>query len=847
VQLNSARSLCARSTYGLRVTLYCFQVCVLCEEGYQNNTTSAVTNQMQVDRGRLKDAAVGFATGCAIAALVAAGAAVVSRKGGAAKPEDDDEGLRKPPRTPFDNIPAQQAHPTAPLDRTLVDTDTAELRLEQFSRNRQFFGDACQAGIERAFVIVVGVGGVGSHAAHMLARAGVGRMRFIDFDQVTLSSLNRHAVATRADVGTAKVAALAKALAATVPSCSVECVQRVFDAVHAAELLAGEPDFVLDCIDDRETKMALLHYCWSRRLRCISSLGAGGRADPTRICIADLAAVQGENLSTRMRLLMRRDGKCGFRSYRDVAAAASGSAAAAAGEAEGGEGAGGGGDDQAASGSGAGAGRGRDSDPKDGMAAAAASARAPSAPAAATASAPPAHEEVADDGEEEGGGLSEGKGSGAGAGDRAHLPGAAAGVDGSDVDDEEGERVESAIALARHKRRQERSAARSARGARGGAVSAGGGRGGEDDADRAPPEGDRLTGIMCVYSSEVPRASLLPLPELAEGESAADIGAMPGFRVRVMPVLGCLPAIFGQAMAAHVLCELAGGEHSLSLPPSSATLEGAALGHHAVQKAFQAAAMRDATLYRNARGTPFHVEDAAFLLNEAWRQRSALTPERVGTKVKGAKAKPMALVRWRLDRPSLPSNLVLVLQDEAEAAHAAAEAGLQAALAELDAAREACCGASAGAGSRGRGSEHGRARQAAGSDAEECLCAIANTAACRATAAADGSPAAAAAHTHTGAARGAGRHAHTTSHAPAAAGGACCCLPAEVVDSLRSWWRLHTPYTPARELVNEGRRPAWLEERLQRHADDAYTAVFGAGAVSWVRARQAWVRSVGYQ
>jgi hypothetical protein len=352
---------------------------------------------------------------------------------------------------------------------------------------------------------------------------------------------------------------------------------------------------------------------------------------------------------------------------------------------------------------------------------------------------------------------------------------------------------------------------------------------------------------MCVYSSEMPRASLLPLPELAEGESAADIGALPGFRVRVMPVLGCLPAIFGQAMAAYVLCELAGGEHSLSLPPSSATQEGAALGHHAVQKAFQAAVLRDATLYRNARGAPFHVEDAAFLLNEAWRQRSALTPERVGTKVKGAKAKPMALVRWRLDRPSLPSNLVLVLQDEAEAAHAAAEAGLQAALAELDAAREACCGAAAGAGGWGRGSEHGRAHHAAagsGGD-EECPCAIANTAACRAAPGAGASLAAA--HTHTDAARGAGRPSHAASHVPAAAGGACCCLPAEVVDSLRNWWRLHTPYTPARELVNEGRRPAWLEDRLQRHADDAYTAVFGAGAVSWVRARQAWVRSVGYQ
>ncbi len=50
--------------------------------------------------------------------------------------------------------------------------------------------------------------GVGSHAAHLLLRSGVGRLRLIDFDQVSLSSLNRHAVATRADVGMPKATCL---------------------------------------------------------------------------------------------------------------------------------------------------------------------------------------------------------------------------------------------------------------------------------------------------------------------------------------------------------------------------------------------------------------------------------------------------------------------------------------------------------------------------------------------------------------------------------------------------------------------------------------------------------------
>ena len=58
---------------------------------------------------------------------------------------------------------------------------------EQLTRNVQFFGEEPQQRIADAFVVIVGLGGVGSHAAHMLLRSGVGRLRLIDFDQVGAS------------------------------------------------------------------------------------------------------------------------------------------------------------------------------------------------------------------------------------------------------------------------------------------------------------------------------------------------------------------------------------------------------------------------------------------------------------------------------------------------------------------------------------------------------------------------------------------------------------------------------------------------------------------------------------
>jgi tRNA A37 threonylcarbamoyladenosine dehydratase len=55
-----------------------------------------------------------------------------------------------------------------------------------FFRNIQFFGIESQKKVTESFVVVIGLGGVGSHAASMLLRSGVGRLLLVDFDQVKL-------------------------------------------------------------------------------------------------------------------------------------------------------------------------------------------------------------------------------------------------------------------------------------------------------------------------------------------------------------------------------------------------------------------------------------------------------------------------------------------------------------------------------------------------------------------------------------------------------------------------------------------------------------------------------------
>ncbi|KAG0645194.1 tRNA threonylcarbamoyladenosine deHydratase [Hyphodiscus hymeniophilus] len=190
-----------------------------------------------------------------------------------------------------------------------------DLILEQLARNRVFLTDEGLNKLRGAFVIIVGCGGVGSHCTSALARSGVSRIRLIDFDQVTLSSLNRHAVATLADVGTPKVNCLRRHLQQITPWVKFDLRNELF-APAAADVLLGpwrnhdgsaearQPDFIVDAIDNIDSKVALLAYCHEKGLKVISSMGAGCKSDPTRLFIGDISTSTEDPLSrsTRRRL-----------------------------------------------------------------------------------------------------------------------------------------------------------------------------------------------------------------------------------------------------------------------------------------------------------------------------------------------------------------------------------------------------------------------------------------------------------------------------------------------------------------------------------------------------------------
>ena len=181
-----------------------------------------------------------------------------------------------------------------------------ELREEQLSRHTLYFGEKGIQSIRASRVCVVGLGGVGSHTAIMLARGGVEHLRLIDFDQVTLSSLNRHACATLSDVGIPKVVCVQKFMQ-SLGVTSVDAFVEMYTAESGPSLLKGSWDIVIDCIDDVPTKASLLSYCIGKKIRVFSCMGAGGKSDFTRLHISDLRTAAKDPLASKLRQTIKRE------------------------------------------------------------------------------------------------------------------------------------------------------------------------------------------------------------------------------------------------------------------------------------------------------------------------------------------------------------------------------------------------------------------------------------------------------------------------------------------------------------------------------------------------------------
>ena len=174
------------------------------------------------------------------------------------------------------------------------------------SRTRTLIGDESAAKLSRSTVLVAGLGGVGGYAAEVLARSGVGRLILVDADVVSTSNLNRQLIAMADTIGEPKSELWSRRLLNVNPDLRIEAVSEFLTPENIPLLLEHKPDYVADAIDTIAPKTALIADSLQRGIPVISSMGAGGRLDPTKVQYGTLADTQNDGLARVMRQRLRK-------------------------------------------------------------------------------------------------------------------------------------------------------------------------------------------------------------------------------------------------------------------------------------------------------------------------------------------------------------------------------------------------------------------------------------------------------------------------------------------------------------------------------------------------------------
>ena len=141
-----------------------------------------------------------------------------------------------------------------------------------------------------------------------LARSGVGALDLFDDDAVSLTNLNRQAVATWDTLGMAKVDAMAARVAAVAPTARVERHRMFYMPENADEVDLAVYDYIVDAVDTVAAKLELAVRATSLGVPIISAMGAGNKLDPTKLVISDIYKTSVCPLARVMRRELRKRG-----------------------------------------------------------------------------------------------------------------------------------------------------------------------------------------------------------------------------------------------------------------------------------------------------------------------------------------------------------------------------------------------------------------------------------------------------------------------------------------------------------------------------------------------------------
>ncbi|MFN0015374.1 MAG: ThiF family adenylyltransferase [Saprospiraceae bacterium] len=157
-------------------------------------------------------------------------------------------------------------------------------------------------------VLVIGLGGVGSYAAEFLARAGVGKMTIVDGDTVDLTNTNRQLPALHSTVGQSKAGIMAARMRDINPGLDLTVLDTFLSPEVVKVTSFRQYDYVFDCIDSVQPKQYVIVACKQQDVRVVSSMGAGGRLDPSKVQVGDISETYNCPFAQQVRKGLKRKG-----------------------------------------------------------------------------------------------------------------------------------------------------------------------------------------------------------------------------------------------------------------------------------------------------------------------------------------------------------------------------------------------------------------------------------------------------------------------------------------------------------------------------------------------------------
>ncbi len=162
--------------------------------------------------------------------------------------------------------------------------------------------------LQKANILVIGLGGVGSFATEFLVRSGIGKITIIDGDSVDITNINRQLPALNSTIEMPKTEVISKRILDINPNIYLTAINEFLIPERMEEILTNEKfDYVLDCIDSVSPKLALIRTCKKHKIKLISAMGAGGKSDPSKVLVRDISKTNNCFLAKQIRKQLRKE------------------------------------------------------------------------------------------------------------------------------------------------------------------------------------------------------------------------------------------------------------------------------------------------------------------------------------------------------------------------------------------------------------------------------------------------------------------------------------------------------------------------------------------------------------